>query len=328
MKIFVTGGTGFIGRHVVERLAGTDHQLTCLIRESSDAGHLRRAGAGLVTGDVADKESVMKGMKGCDRVIDIAGLYAFWVPDKKAYTDVNVTGTRNVAECALELGVSKLVHVSTAGIYGTPEEVPFTEDSPVGPDRYCEYFRTKYQGDLIAWELHEKKGLPLVMVYPGAVLGAGDPKASGQYIDRLIHRRLPATVFPDDGFTFAHVRDVAEIIVRAAEKEDNPGEKYLAGNHRMTWGEANRMISEISGVPPPKLNMPAPLVMINAALLTLIADIIKRPPLWGMAIDQMRVMRAGCLFDGSKAERELGITYRPIRSALEEAIDSLQGSSQ
>ena len=324
MRIFLTGGTGFIGRHVVERLSGTDHRLTCLVRESSDIAHLEKAGAELVTGDVSDKGSVLAGMKGCDWVIDIAGLYAFWVPDKRAYIKVNVTGARNVAECALELGVSKIVHVSTAGIYGTPEEVPFTEDSPVGPDRYCEYFRTKYQGDLITWELHDQKGLPVVMVYPAAVLGAGDPKASGQYIDRLIHRRLPATVFPDDGFTFVHVKDVAEIIVRAAEKEDNIGEKYLAGDHRMTWGEANRMISEISGVPLPKLTMPAPLVMLNAALLTLIADIIKRPPLWGMASDQMRVMRNGFLFDGSKAKRELGITYRPIRSALEEAVDSLR----
>jgi len=324
MNIFITGGTGFIGRHVAERLAGTDHRLTCLVRESSDVEHLQRVGARLKTGDVADKSSVMAGMRGCDLVIDIAGVYAFWVPDKRIFTDINITGLRNVAECALELGVSKVVHVSTAGVYGKPEQAPFTEDSPVGPDRFCEYFRTKYRGDLIAWDLYEKKGLPLVMIYPGAVLGAGDPKASGQYIDRLIHRRLPATVFPDDGFTFVHVRDVAEIIVRAAEKEDNLGEKYLAGNHRMTWGEANRMISEISGVPLPRLAMPAPLAMLNAALLTLIADIIKRPPLWGMAIDQMRVMRAGYLFDGSKAERELGITYRPIRSALEEAIDSLR----
>jgi len=324
MNIFITGGTGFIGRHVVERLAGTDHQLTCLVRENSDIEHLERAGARPVSGDVVDKGSVLAGMKGCDWVIDIAGLYDFWVPNKKIFTDVNVTGARHVAECALELGVSKMVHVSTAGIYGKPEEIPFTEDSPPGPDQFCEYFRTKYQGDLITWDLYEKKSLPLVMVYPGAVLGAGDPKASGRYIDRLIHRRLPATVFPDDGFTFVHVRDVAEIIVRAAEKENNIGERYLAGNHRMTWGEANRMISEISGVTLPRLTMPAPLVMINAALLTLIANLIKKPPLWGMAIDQMRVMRNGFLFDGSKAKRELGITYRPIRSALEEAIESMR----
>jgi dihydroflavonol-4-reductase len=328
MKIFITGSTGFIGRHVVERLTATDHRLTCLVRENSEVEHLERIGARLVTGDVVDNGSVMAGMKGCDWVIDIAGVYAFWVPDKKVFSDVNVTGARHVAECALELGVSKLVHVSTAGIYGKPEEIPFTEDSPAGPDRFCEYFRTKYEGDLITWDLHQKKGLPLVMVYPGAVLGAGDPKASGRYIDRLIHRRLPATVFPNEDFTFVHVRDVAEIIVRAAEKENNIGERYLAGDHRMTWGEANRMISEISGVPLPKLTMPTPLVMLNAALLTLIADLIKRPPLWGMATAQMRVMRAGYAFDGSKAERELGITYTPVRVALEEAIASLQGSSQ
>ena len=324
MNIFITGGTGFIGRHVVERLAGTKHRLTCLAREGSDAENLERAGAGRVIGDVVDKDSVLRGMKGCDWVINIAGLYAFWVPDKRVFTDVNITGARNVMECALELGVSKVVHVSTAGVYGKPEQMPFTEDSPPGPDRFCEYFRTKYQGDQIAWELYEKKSLPLVMVYPGAVLGAGDPKASGQYIDRLIHRRLPATVFSDDGFTFVHVRDAAEIIVRAAEKENNIGERYLAGNHQLTWGQISRMINEISGVALPRLSMPAPLALLNAALLTLVANIIKRPPLWGMAIDQMRVMHAGYTFDGSKAERDLGITYRPIRSALEEAIDALR----
>jgi dihydroflavonol-4-reductase len=327
MRIFVTGGTGFIGRHVIERLARTEHHVTCLVRENSAVDAIEKHGAKLIRGDVTDRDSVRKGMTGFDWVIDIAGLYSFWQPNKRLFADINTTGTRNVMECALELEVSKVVHVSTAGIYGKPQDLPFSEESPVGPDRFCEYFRTKYEGDLIAWDLHRKNGLPLVMVYPGAVLGPGDPKASGQYIDRLIHRRLPATVFPAQGFTFVHVRDVAEIIVRAAEKEDNIGQKYLAGDHRMTWGEANRMISDISGVPLPRLTLPGPLVMLNAALLTLIADIIKKPPLWGMATAQMRVMRAGYLFDGSKAERELGITYTPVRLALEEAIASLTGSS-
>ncbi len=323
MRVFITGATGFIGSHVAERLAQTEHQMRCLVREASDVGELKKLGTALVTGDVVDKGSVLEGMRGCDWVLDMAGLYSFWEPKKQVFTDVNITGTRNVMECALELGVAKVVHVSTAGIYAKPEDIPFTEESSVGPDRLCEYFRTKYAGDLIAWELYEKKGLPLVMVYPGAVLGPGDPKASGQYISDLIHRRLPATVFKNNLFTFVHVRDVAEIIVRAAEKEDNIGEKYLAGNHRMTWGEANEMISEISGVALPKLSLPGPLTMFNAALLTLIANIIKKPPLWGMATAQMRVMRADLQFDGSKVERELGITYTPIRVALEEAIESL-----
>jgi len=324
MKIFITGATGFIGRHVAKRLAQTEHQMRCLVRETSDVNELKKLGATLVTGDVVDKSSVLEGMKGCDAVLNVAGLYSFWEPKRQVFAEVNITGARNVMECALETGVDKVVHVSTAGVYGKPAEQPFTEESHVGPDRFCEYFRTKYEGDLIAWNLYQTKGLPLVMVYPGAVLGSGDPKASGQYIGNLIHRRLPATVFEGRPFTFVHVRDVAEIIVRAAEKENNIGEKYLAGNHRMTWGQGNEMISEISGVALPKLSLPGPLVMMNAALLTLIANIIKKPPLWGMATDQMRVMRAGYVFDGSKAEKELGITYTPIRVALEEAIASLR----
>lgn len=172
MRVFITGATGFIGSHVAKRLAQTEHQMRCLVRETSDVGELKKLGATLVTGDIVDKGSVLEGMRGCDWVLDIAGLYSFWEPKKQVFTDVNITGTRNVMECALELGVAKVVHISTAGIYGKPEDIPFTEESSVGPDRFCEYFRTKYEGDLIAWELHRTKGLPLVMVYPGAVLGA------------------------------------------------------------------------------------------------------------------------------------------------------------
>jgi dihydroflavonol-4-reductase len=220
--------------------------------------------------------------------------------------------------------------VSTAGIYGKPAECPFCEDNPVGPERFCEYFRTKYEGDLIAWDMHEKKGLPVLMIYPVAVLGAGDPKPSGRYIQDLINRRVPARVLEDSIFTFVHVRDVAEAIVRAAEKEGNIGEKYLVGNQQLSWGEISRMISEISGVALPKMSMPDFLTMLNARFLTLVANLIRRPPLWNMAIDQIRTMKEGVQVDGSKTERELGITYTPVRVALEEAIESyryMQGHS-
>jgi dihydroflavonol-4-reductase len=250
----------------------------------------------------------------------LANIYSFWEPNKQVYTDVNVEGTRNVMEAALETGVSKVVHVSTVVTYGKPADCPFTEESPVGPVRFSEYARTKYEGDLIAWELYEKKGLPLVMIYPSGVLGPGDLKASGQYIQRLIHRRMPATVFHDVILTWVHVQDVAEAILRAAEKEDNIGEKYFVCKHQLSFREINEMISEISGVPLPKMHLPDSLVMVNAALLTKLADLIKKPPMLGMSMDQMRTMKEGFKADGSKAERELGITYTPVRVALEEAI--------
>ncbi len=179
----------------------------------------------------------------------------------------------------------------------------------MGPVRFSQYFQTKYEGDLVAWEFYEKKRLPLLMVYPGAVLGPGDPKATGKYIDDLIHRRLPVRVFEDSVLTWVYVKDVAEAIVKALEKENNLGEKYLVGKYRLSMREINEMIREISGVSLPRFRLPDSLVTLNAFFLTQVADIIKKPPLWGMSRDQIRTMKEGFRFDGSKAEKELGITY-------------------
>ena len=324
MKIFVTGGTGFIGTHLVRRLAVTDHQVTCMIRKSSNTTVLEQLHVNLVVGDNTNPDSLRPAINGHDCVINLANVYSFWEPDPRVYQSVNVDGTRNVMECALEAGVSRVVHISTCGIYGTPEDVPFTEDSEVGPVRFSEYFRTKYEGDQIAWDLYRNRQLPLVMVYPVGVLGPGDPKATGQYIRRILQRRLPARVLEDSIFTFVHVKDVAEIIYQAAMKANNVGEKYLAGKFQHTFGEINRMVSEISGVRLPPFRLPDFSVVPNAWLLTKVADIIKRPPIWGMAIDQIRVMKEGVRADGSKAERELAIEYTPIRDAVEEAIASYQ----
>jgi dihydroflavonol-4-reductase len=324
MRAFVTGATGFIGSHTAECLARAGHELSCLARRTSDTDRLKMLGATVTLGDVTDRGSLREGMNGCDWVLNIAAAYSFWLPRKRTYTEVNVGGTRNIMECALEAGVSKVVHVSTVAVYGKPAESPFNEASVPGPVRFSEYARTKYQGDQIAWELCKSTGLPLVMIYPGGVLGPDDPKPTGEYIQNLIGGRLPATVFNDVLFPWVHVRDVAEVIVRAAEKEGNVGEKYLAVARNLTFGQINEMVSQISGVALPKLKMPDWLAMANAMLLTLLADAVKKPPLWGMALDQIRTMKVGAGVDGSKAERELGIAYTPIRTALEEAIASYE----
>lgn len=323
MKIFITGSTGFIGKHTVELLAKSNHKLTLLIRKTSDTSFLKNQDVSISFGDITEKQSIAEGMKDCDSVINIAGHYTFWEPDKKIYREINVKGTQNVMEGALEAGIKKIIHISTAGIYGNTKDKPFNEESTVGTIQYSEYFKTKYEGDKIAWDLFEKKGLPLVVVYPVAVLGPGDTKASGQYLYDLVNRKLPATIFNDHTFSFVYIKDVAQAIVNALEKENNIGEKYLVGNFNYKWGEINKMISEISGVPLPMFKLPDALTMMNAYLLTGIANIIKKPPLWGMAIDQMKVMKVGFSVDGSKAERELDIKYTPIRFALEEAINSI-----
>jgi dihydroflavonol-4-reductase len=322
VKIFITGGTGFIGTWLVRRMAQTEHEMVCLARGTSDISTLEEVGATVVEGNVSDKDSLLEGMGGCDWVINLANVYSFWVPDKRVYTKVNVEGTRNVMECALETGISKILHVSSMVTYGKPVDVPFTEESAVGPVRFSEYAESKYQGDLATWDLHRTQELPVVMVYPAGVLGPGDSKATGRYIQGLIQHERPATAFIDSVLTWVHVRDVAETIVRALEKEGNIGGKYLAGKEQLSFREFNEMVSEISGVPLPGMRLPDSVAMAMASLATWFADLFQKAPMMEMAADQYRTMLVGFKGDGSKAERELGITYTPIRVALEEAIAS------
>jgi dihydroflavonol-4-reductase len=241
MKIFITGATGFIGRHLIRRLKETQHELRCLARKTSQVGTLEEAGAMIVRGDVTDKQSLLAGMRGCDWVVNLANFYEFWTPDRHVYHKVNVDGTRNVMEAVIATGISKVLHVSSAVVYGNAEW-PVTEASEMGARCFGEYARTKREGDLIAWELYKKENLPLIVIYPGAVLGPNDPKAAGRYVRNLIRGKMPVQVLTSSLFPFVHVRDVAEAIVKGLEKEGNIGEKYLLVSENMTFGDINRML--------------------------------------------------------------------------------------
>ena len=323
MKVFVTGGTGFIGRNTVARLVGAGHQCLCLIRNPEKQALLKDLGVRFAKGDVTDKQSLNEAMNGCDAVINLANLYSLWEADTSIYTKINVDGTRNVMEAALQAQIQKVVHVSSIVTWGRSPEVPFNEGSPAG-ELPTDYARTKYAGDQVAWELFEKEGLPLVMIYPSAVMGAGDTKATGNHINLLINRKMPLRALESAVFTFVHVDDVAEAIVRALDKEGNIGEKYIVGKEQCTYGEINRWISEIGGVPLPILSIPDFMVKWNAFFLTALANLTKRPPLWGLSAEMVRSSLTPLRADGTKAERELGITYLPVRQAIEECIASFR----
>ena len=140
----------------------------------------------------------------------------------------------------------------------------------------------------------------------------------------MINRKMPIRGLESTAFTFVHVNDVAEAIVRALEKEDNIGEKYIIGKEQCTIGEINSWVSEISGVPLPFFSVPTFMVKGNAIVLTAMANITKRPPLWGLSTDMVRNSLTALKADGSKAERELGLSYKPVRQAIEECIAYLQ----
>jgi dihydroflavonol-4-reductase len=323
LKTFVTGATGFIGRHLVRRLAQDGHTVRCLVRKTSKTGRLESLGVDLVYGDVNSQDVLREGMSGCDCLFHLANLYSMWEPDRGRFARINIQGMQNVMEAALEAGVKKVVYVSTVAVYGKPDQVPFAEESRPGPRFFSEYARTKAAANEIAWDYCRRLGLPLVVLYPGIVLGGGDEKASGHYIQDIIRRRVPSTIFHHSRATYVYVGDLVDAMLRAAEKPEAVGQKYIIGCHTLDGRDYARLISEVSGVPLPLFRFPDWIVLTAAYLLTGVSTwITHRPPMWGLSIDAGWTLKNGFVCDGSKAERELGIHYTPIRVALEEAVAS------
>src|SRR5512146_1367555 len=303
MRILLTGATGFIGSNLIRRLVGTSHDLRCLVRdpEGRAARTVACRGAELVAGDVTDPESVRRAVEGCDAVVHLANIFSFWARDPRVFDAVNVEGTAHVMEAALAAGVSRVVHVST---------VEALETAP----RDNRYARSKYAGEQRAWAAAQR-GLPLVVLSPGAVLGRGDRKPTGRYIRDLARRHLPLALCTRTVLTMVHVRDVVEAIVGALERPEAVGKRYIVGVHQVSIEELNRMVSEIAGVP-----LPDALVLPMAALLTGLARLTGRPPAWGLSPDMARVLRRGFRYDGSAAARELGFSYSPVRDAVAEML--------
>ncbi len=323
--VLITGASGFIGRHLVRRLAADGLVLRALVRPSSDVAELERLGVELVVGDVTDWTAVSAAVKGCRRVVHLANVYSMWERDPSIYRRINVEGTRRVAQAAAESGVDLFLHVSSVVVFGRPDEVPFRERCAPGPERFSEYARTKFEADRVVEEFTISHRLPLAIIYPAMVLGPGDPKSSGRYVDDIVHRRLPMAVFSDNVMTWVHVHDVAEAMARLLGRQDAAGARYVIGRHRLTWHQINEVIREVSGVQPPRLEMPDWMARLTARILTGLSTITGHPPHWGLSADAARTVTNSIQADGTRAERELGLQYTDILTTVENTIHGTDG---
>ena len=324
--IAITGATGFVGRHVVERLLQEpDLKLRCLVRPDSDTTPLHRWGPRieLVEGDVCEPATLPPLMSGAWGVVHLAGYRDFWSRDRSLYYELNVQGAENVFEAALDAGAPKVVHVSTPLAFGVPQRIPFDETTPAGPHP-SDYAKSKYQGDTIGWTLHRERGLPLTVVHLAAVIGAGDPCPTME-VRRAVEKKLPALVGADTVYTYVYVRDAAEAIVRALLNPDTVGRRYLIGTERASTREYFEIIGALADVPVPRLNLPESALLPVAKLLEKIAHRTGARP--ALPVDILKTTAAGSLlFDGSRAVDELELTYVPLREALREAVEEIQAS--
>lgn len=306
MRSLVTGGTGFTGSHLVQRLLDRGDRVTVLDHKPGlFADQLEREGAEIVLGSITDPESVDEVSDGVDRVFHLAAAFREVDAPQEVYWNVNVEGTRHVLQAAENHGVSRVVYCSTQGVHGHIDAPPGDETSPIEPEDYYQY--TKYEGELVCREYMDR-GLDISIVRPTAIYGPGDP---GRWLMLFRMARTGKFLMFGDGETTYHpvyIDNLVDLVLLAAEDSDAVGETYIGGDERYyTLNDIVRMVGEAIDVDVNIIHLPFwPLWVASAAVEFACKPFGVEPPLFRRRADWFRQVRA---FNINKAKEELG--FRP-----------------
>jgi dihydroflavonol-4-reductase len=319
MRAFVTGGSGFVGGHLVRALLASGARVRCLVRESSRLDNLQALSVEIAFGDLRDEKSIRSSLDGIEVVFHCAADYRLYVPRPEEMYASNVEGTRNLLQAAADRGVRRVVYTSTVGALGLNHSGrPADETTPVRlRDMVGHYKRSKFLAERVAEEW-AGRGLPVVIVNPSAPVGELDvkPTATGQMILDFLNGKL--TAYVDTGLNLIDVRDVAAGHLLAAEK-GGVGEKYILGHRNLSLKQILEILARISGVRAPRVKLPHLVPLAAAAIDTFAARLLGRQP--RLALDAVRLSRHKMYFDAGKAVRELGLPQNPVEQALERAVD-------
>jgi dihydroflavonol-4-reductase len=319
MKVFVTGGTGFIGGHVVRQLRDRGDEVVCLVRNPEKGRELAALGCELTEADLSDDAAIRAGMQGCDAAIHGAAVYEVGIPKREhpAMYEANVVGTERVLRAALEEKIPKVVYVSTVGAFGNTHGAVVDESYRHPGGGYTSYYEeTKVKAHQVALEMIDQ-GLPCVIVQPGGVYGPDDHSSIGVMIDQFISGRLPMIPFPDLGMNLVHVDDVAAGVLLALDKGE-VGESYVLGGQITTMREMIGAVAEVSGRKAPKRAMPTPLMKALTPIGPVVGKLMGQPPNLSELISSADGVTFWAKHD--KAMRELGYSPRGLEQGLRDTL--------
>lgn len=318
-KILVTGGTGFIGSHVVRELLQT---YTCPVRvlhlAGDDLGNLNELEVELVEGDIRDADSISEAMAGCDVVFHLAALFSFWNALGQQMHEINVEGTRKVFDTALRLGVKTLVYTSSITVFGGTKEAPANEQTSFRLGNIDSvYVKSKHDAHNIAKQ-YQALGLDLRIAVPTLPIGPGDfgPTPTGQMFLDLVKR--PVQIVFDSVMNFIDVRDCAKAHIEIL-RVGKPGETYILSGQNMTYQEFIERLNQVLKIEPKQLYLPDGAMDAAAAFLEWFADrVAMKSPLITRA--EIAIARSGLSADCTKARKEIGLMNRPIEESIVDAL--------
>ncbi|HEX5716524.1 MAG TPA: NAD-dependent epimerase/dehydratase family protein [Thermoanaerobaculia bacterium] len=306
MKVLVTGGTGFTGKALVRRLIEMGHQVVALdYKEGLKTQEIRDWGAEVILGSVTDMDVVRRSVEGAEVVHHVAAAFREMDVPERHYYEVNVEGTRNVLQAALDAGVRKVIYCSTCGVHGNVDHPPAGEDAPIRPADY--YQRTKWEAEPVAREFFER-GLRTTILRPAAIYGPGDPERF-----YLIFKRVAGGTFPmfGNGRTLYHplyIDNLVDAFILAMEDGRGDGEAYLIADEQyIEIEDLVRRVARSLGTDVKIPHYPVwPVVVAGHIVEKACKPFGINPPIFPRRVDWYRQNRA---FRIDKARKDLG--YQP-----------------
>lgn len=320
--ILVTGGSGFLGSHLVAQLADDGAKVRVLARGRPRG--IERPNVAWIEGSIVDRDAVRKALVGADHVFHLAGLVSRDPGHARDMYAVHVDGTRVLCEAACEVGVARVVVCSTSGTVGasaSPGPIP-DETAPYPMDVLGRwpYYLSKIFQERVALSFHHERKLPVVVANPSLVLGPGDDRLSSTGdVLRFLRKQIPTV--PSGGLNFVDARDAAAGL-RAAMDKGRLGERYLLGGPNWTCAEFFARLERCSKVEAPVLRLPRAMERLGARLLERVYDLQgSEPPVDAVSVEMAQHY---WYVDCSKARRELGFATREPGETLGDTVRYLR----
>lgn len=315
--VAVTGGTGFLGSHLVAALLAQGHEVRALARDPEKARNLDSR-VKVFIGDICDPQVLGAMSAGCDWVFHTVSNFRTASGPKESYRRINVEGTRNALESAAAAGVKRFIHCSTIGVHGDVRDTPATEDAAFGPGDL--YQDTKLEAELLVRGAIGRWPMEIVVIRPTSMYGPGDMRMLKMF--RMLSKRTFFKVGPcRENFHAGYIDDIVDGFLQAAATPGISGEVFfIGGADYLPLDEYIDTAARAVGAPQPFLRFPYWLLHAAAWLCERIfVPLGLEPPLH---IRRVRFFRNNRAFSIDKARRILGYSPQvPLEDGMRRTVD-------
>ncbi len=320
MKILVTGGTGFLGAHLVPKLVAAGHQVRVIGRSKLPASW---AGVEFVQADLKDRDAVRKSLAGVEAIYHLAGLVSFKPEDGRRMYELHVDATRELLRDVRDLAMKpRIILASTSGTIAVSKEERIgteADDYPIETVGTWPYYLSKMYEEKLALEFCKKHSIPLVVLNPSLLMGPGDDRLSSTWtVVKFLQRDIPA--MPGGGMSLVDVRDVADAAVNALTRGELYGRHLMGLN--LSMPEFFKRLERLTGIAAPRVKLPKQMNILGAYALERIAK--WRGTSSSLDPQEVEIGEHWFWLDSSKAERELGFVARDVYETLHDTVTYVQ----